>query len=180
MTMLALSRFGLRRDFAPTRSEVTGLAAVVVLLLVVALVAFAGFPTGERSPAALVSDGARLATRADVADVEVLVTVKAGELVAVVAYEGEKGWLGIDLEPVPAGTAAAWAATDGDGPVPALSMVYGRATGDRVSVAWADGRSSAVTPERDGSYVAAREGRQSVEKVIVFDGEQVVLEVTDL
>lgn len=95
MTALTITR--------PGRREVAGVGLVAVVLAVVALVAVADFPTGEHRAEGVVRSGARLAARADVADVEVLLTVDAGELVAIVAYQGEKGWLGVDLEPVPTG-----------------------------------------------------------------------------
>lgn len=181
MTTLVLDRLRALRRPAWSRPAIGWAAAVLVLTVTVALVGIADFPTGERSPQGLVPSGARLAARAAVDDVHVLLTVEAGALVAIVAYEGEKGWLGVDLEPVPAGTAAAWAATTGRGPVPALSTVYGRAPGAAVRVAWADGRASRVETERDGSYVVARAGRLVVEKVVVLgDGGETVLEVTEL
>lgn len=164
-----------------SRGLVGWLGGATALVLVVGLVAVGGFPTGHPSPEDVVAPGARLAARAPVDDVHVLLTVEAGELVALVAYEDDKGWLAVDLEPVPAGTAAAWAATGGDGPVPALSTVYGRAPGAAVRVEWADGEASLVRTARDGAYVVARDGRFEVDRVEVLDDDgELVLEVTEL
>lgn len=58
--------------------------------------------------------------------------------------------------------------------------MYGRAPGDSVRVAWGDGRETTARTERDGSYVLARRGRVGVDRVTVFDGGTVALEVKDL
>lgn len=162
------------------RRIVVWAGAVAGLLLVVALVAVAGFPAGEPSPADLVASDARLAARAPIEDVHVLLTVSGGELVTIVAYEDDKGWLGVDLEPVARETPAAWAATSGEGPVPALSTVYGIAPGERVRVDWSDGETTRIDTERDGAYVVARPERVEVDRVVVRDGGETVLEVTEL
>lgn len=184
MTALVVRRVRSLHAPAASRRVIGWAAAVLSLLIVVALVAVAGFPTGERSPAALVPPAGRLAAQTAIDDVRVLLTVQEGELVGIVAYKGEKGWLGIDLEPVAGSTPAAWAATDGadgDAPVPAMSMVYGRADGANVEVEWSDGRTDRAATARDGAYVVARRGRVSVENVIVLDDDGgTLLEVTEL
>lgn len=189
MSALVLGRFrGVGRWFTTReprrRGAVAWAGAAVALLLAVALVAVAGFPTGDATPAAVAPPGARVAVDepvAGVTGVHVLLTVEAGELTAIVAYDTDKGWLGVDLEPVPAGTVAAWAATRGEGPVPSLSAVYGRAPGTLVEIEWADDETTRVMTERDGAYVAARQGRVAVNRVVVLDdGGGVVMEVTEL
>lgn len=185
MTALVMRRVRSMRAPDASRRVIGWAAAVLSLLVVVALVAVAGFPTGERSPAALVPPGGRLAAQAAIDDVRVLLTVQEGELVGIVAYQGEKGWLGIDLEPVAGSTPAAWAATDGaddtNAPVPAMSTVYGRADGAEVEVEWSDGRTDRAATARDGAYAVARRGRVGVDKVVVLDGDGgTLLEVTEL
>lgn len=166
---------------AVSRPARAWLGAVAGLLLAVGLAAVASFPTGAPGPTRLLPPGARLAASAPVDGVRVLLTVQGGELVGVVAWKGEKGWHGIDLDPVPGSTAAAWSTTAGEGPVPALSVVYGRAPGRVVGVGWADGRRASVRTEEDGSYVVARPGRHRVARVTVADERgREVLEVTEL
>ncbi|MBI2169687.1 MAG: hypothetical protein HYU28_09360 [Actinobacteria bacterium] len=191
MTALVLDRVRAFRLKVPAARLRLWIAAAISLIVVVALVGIAGLPTGTRSPEGLVPGSARLAAQARVDDVEVLLTVEAGKLIAIVAYEGEKGWLGVDLDPVKSGTVAAWAATRGEGEVPALSTVYGRAPlsrsegaarapGAHLLVRWSDGEVSHVEPERDGSYVVARPGRVEVDTVVVTERGETVIEVTEL
>jgi hypothetical protein len=59
---------------------------------------------------------------------------------------------------------AAWAATEGSGPVPAFSAVYGKAPGAKVVVRWSDERSTEVVPVK-GAYLAVRRGRVTSEGV---------------
>lgn len=165
----------------PRPSVVRWVSAVTALLLAVGLAAVAGFPTGDPSAEAVVPSGARLAARAAVADVHVLLTVDAGDLVVRIAFEGEKGWHGVAADPVPGRTAAAWTATAGNGSVPALSAAYGRVEADRVVVHWTDGTRASAVPARDGAYVVARPGRVLVDRVVALDAAGMpVLEVTDL
>lgn len=181
MTALVFDRMRIFETGDVARRLTPWMASVSAVLLVVALVAVAGFPTGQASADRLVRKGARLAAQAEVEGVKVLMTVDSGKLAAMVAYQGDKGWLGVDLEPVPADTVAAWAATDGDGPVPALSAVYGRASGVQVQVLWADGAIDVVATARDGSYVMARPGRVGVDRlVVVDDAGRLVLKIDDL
>ena len=163
------------------RRALAWVGGVIVILLAVGLTAVASFPTGAATPADLVGRSGRLAASAAVGDVEVLLSVDGGELVAIVAYPSAKDWLGVDLEAVPGGTAAAWAATSGGGSVPALSAVYGRAPGAHVVVHWSDGERSRIATERDGAYVVARAGVHTVERAVILDDTGgVVLEVTEL
>ena len=82
---------------------------------------------------------------------------------------------------MPGRTTAAWTATTGNDEVPALSAVYGRALGARITVHWADGVVGSARPARDGAYVVAREGRVEVDAVRVVDESGIVTaEVTDL
>lgn len=181
MTAVTASLRRLGRSTPPLSRRFLGwLAAAMAVILVVGLVALAGFPTGEPTPGGVVPPSGRLAAQTRVADVHVLVAVDSGDLVGMVAYDGDKGWLSVDLDPVDGSTPAAWASTAGNGPVPALSAVYGRAPGGRVTVEWADGAVHTVTTARDGAYVVAREGQVEVDRVVVADGGEVVLEVTEL
>lgn len=181
MTVVTASLQRLGRFAPPLSRRLLGwFAAGVAVLLVVGLVAVAGFPTGEPTPEDVVAPSARLAAQTEVAGVHVLVAVDSGDLVGMVAYDGEKGWLSVALDPVDGSTPAAWASTAGNGPVPALAAVYGRAPGDRVTVEWADGAVDTVATERDGAYVVGREGQTEVDRVVVIDGDDVVLEVTEL
>ena len=148
------------------------------VLLVAALIGLASLPTGAASAAATVPDGRRLAASAAVADVRVMVVSAAGRLNLVVAYKGEKGWHGVDVDPAPRGAVAAWAATRGAGEVPALSAVYGRADGPRVRVQWADGRTADAVTASDGTYLVARAGRvRSQQVTVVGDDGAVIIEV---
>jgi len=181
MTALVLDRMRSFETGDVARRLVPWAGGAVALLLVVALVAVAGFPTGASSPERLVPAGARLAAEAQVDGARVLMTVEGGELAAIVAYKADKGWLGVDLEAVPADTVAAWAATDGGDAVSALSAVYGRVAGVQVQVRWDDGTISFAETARDGSYVVARRGRLGVDRLVAIDrANRPVLQVDDL
>jgi hypothetical protein len=139
-----------------TPRAVLGAALVV---LVAGLVGLAGLPTGAVSAAATVPDGERIAASTEVADIRVMVLSTGGRLNLLVAYHGEKGWHGVEVDPAPVGAVAAWAATAGSNQVPALSAVYGRVQGSRVRIRWADGRTADATTAADGTYLVARPGR---------------------
>jgi|GEM_PF-2845344 len=144
-----------------------GGAALSVLL--VALVWLASFPTGADSAARTVGDGSRLAASAEVADVEVLIVSERGALSVRVAYPSPKGWLGAPLPAAPSDAVAGWVGTRGDGAIPALAVVYGRAPGTTVEVEWADGRQSTARTASDGVYVAARDRYVESVKVRFLD-----------
>jgi hypothetical protein len=119
-----------------------------------------------------VPDGRRVAASTHVDDVRVMVLSTRSRLNILVAYRGEKGWHAVAVDPAPPGALAAWAATRGGGDVPALSAVYGRATGAQVRVAWADGRTAVTKTASDGTYLVARPGlvRSSHVTVVGDDG----------
>ena len=144
----------------------------VALLLTAALIGLASVPTGAQTAEATVPDGRRVAASTTVAGVRVMTLSSGSRLALLVAYRGEKGWHGVDVDPAPAGAVVAWASTRGGGEIPALSAVYGRATGTRVRVRWADGRAVEVVPKSDGTYVVARTGvvRSAAVTVLGEDG----------
>ncbi len=148
-------------------------------VLFVALVWLASLPTGAGSPEATVGEGSRLAARATVGDVEVLVIASGGALSVQVAYPSPKGWLSARLPAAPSTAVAAWAATVGQGPIPALSVIYGRAPGASVEVEWADGERTSVRPRRDGVYVAVRNRRVASARVIVRDDDGAIVAEVD-
>jgi hypothetical protein len=150
-------------------------AGVAGLLLVAALVGLASVPTGADTPQGTVPDGRRVAASTSVGDVEVMVLSTTARLNLLVAYHGEKGWHGIAVDPAPPGAVAAWAATRGGGEVPALSAVYGRATGAEVRVRWADGQTAVAGTASDGTYLAARPGLVRSSRVTVLGDDGAVL-----
>ena len=154
----------------------TVLLGVVASVVVVALTWLASVPTGADSAAATVGDGSRLAATAPVDDVEVLIVARGGALSVHVAYRTPKGWLSVRLPAAPSTALAAWAATDGTGPIPALSVVYGRANGAEATIRWADGEESTAALGTDGVYVAVRDERVASEHVSIraADGTPVV------
>jgi hypothetical protein len=157
----------------PRTPRVLLLAAAAVLAA--ALVGLASVPTGAETVQGTVPDGRRIAASAPVAGVRVLVLSSGQRLSLLVAYRGEKGWHGVAVDPAPANALAAWAATRGGGDVPALSAVYGRATGARVQVRWADGRVADATPASDGTYLVARPGLVRSRHVTVLGDDGAVL-----
>jgi hypothetical protein len=145
------------------------LLALAASVAVVALAWLGSVPTGTDSAAATVGPGARLAATAEVDDVEVLLAARGGALSVHVAYPTAKGWLSVALPAAPSTAVAAWAATDGTGPIPALSVVYGRASGATAVVRWADGEETTVPLARDGVYLAVRQGRVASDTVRILD-----------
>lgn len=140
-----------------------------------ALVVFASLPTGATTPEGVVPETSRLVSSRVVGEARALLASEAGVLRLHVAYRGPKRWLGVGLRPAPAGAAAAWAATPGEGGVPALSAVYGRVTGTAVRVDWSDGQSSTGPTESDGAYLVARPGRVPAVKVVALDENGAVI-----
>jgi hypothetical protein len=154
------------------------LAALAALLFAASLVGLASLPTGYSSVRATVPEGRRIAAQAPVDRVQVMVLSTSSRLELLVVYRGDKGWQRIRLDPIPAGTVAAWVATRGSDDVPALSVVFGRAQGTRVAVRWKDGRTNEVAPERDGTYLVARAGRvRSAHVGVLGDDGAVITEV---
>jgi hypothetical protein len=160
-------------------TAVRALRIAVVALLAAALIALASLPTGAGSATATVPDGRRVAASTPVGGVRVMVVSRGERLSLHIAYRGEKGWHGVQVDPAPSGSAAVWSATKGSDDVPALSAVYGRATGRRVRVQWADGQSATVDAATDGAYLAVRSGRVSSRKVEVLGDDGAVLSSVD-
>lgn len=160
----------------PRTPRIVQLAAAV--LLAAALVGLASVPTGADTPQGTVPDGRRVAASTRVGNVRVMVLSTRARLNILVAYRGEKGWHGVAVDPAPPGALAAWAATRGGGDVPALSAVYGRATGAEVRVEWADGRTATTKTASDGTYLVARPGLvRSAQVTIVGDDGAVLSQV---
>jgi hypothetical protein len=145
------------------------------VLLVVALIGLASLPTGAATANGTVPDGRRVAAAATVSDVRVMLLSSSRRLGLLVAYEGEKGWHGVEVDPAPRGAVAAWAATTGAGDVPALSAVYGQADGVKVRVRWSDGRTNEVTTESDGTYLIVRPGRVRSDHVTILGEDGAVV-----
>lgn len=157
------------RGRALLRRHRWSLGGLVASVVVMALVLLASLPTGAPTADRTVPAGARLAARAHAAHVEVLVISKAGTLSAQVAYQSTKGWLSAPLEASPSNVVAAWTGTKGDGPIPALAIVYGRAPGRSVRVVWADGKRTTVRTASDGVYVVTRDRYVRSKSVRVLD-----------
>jgi hypothetical protein len=149
--------------------------AAAATLLVAALIGLASVPTGADTPQGTVPDGRRVAASTRVGDVRVMVLSGRSRLNLLVAYRGEKGWHGVAVDPAPSGALAAWAATRGGGDVPALSAVYGRATGAEVRVTWADGHTAVTKTASDGTYLIARPGLVRSSQVTVVGDDGAVL-----
>ena len=140
------------------------LPVVVVALLVGNVIAFAALPSGERKLADVVPDDGRILVSRTLGKVRILLVGRGDALRLVVAYHEDSRWHSVRVEPAPAGSDAAWAATGGAGPVPAFSAVYGRAPGDKVVVRWADGKHTELIPV-DGAYLVIRRGQFKPEGV---------------
>ena len=155
------------------------LAVATGLLLVIALVALTVLEPGEDSVDAVVPDGARIVQRQRIDDANVLLVREGDRLQVVVAHKERGGWFATEVDPAPSTASAAWVATRGDGPVPALSAVYGRSVGTRVTVQWADGGSGEATSASGDPFLIVRAGHQRSQKVTMLgpDGA-VVAEVT--
>jgi hypothetical protein len=153
----------------PRRRRVLGMVAAA--LAVAAIVGLVVLPTGASSANAVLPPGNRVEATADVRGARVMVLSRAGRFRLFVAYERNGGWHGIEIEPPPADSAMAWAATRGGSGVPPLSAVYGRATAARVRVEWADGSKTdaAVT---GGTWLVTRPGhvRSKLVTVLAADG----------
>ena len=133
------------------------LAFAVVGLLALDAIALVSLPSGEKKLADVIPAHDTLVLSRTLNRIHVLVVNENRSLRLIVAYKQRKRWHSVRVAKAPAGSHAAWAATDGSGPVPAFSSVYGRAPGDRVVVRWHDGTTSSVQPEK-GVYLALRRG----------------------
>ena len=155
------------------------LAGACIVLLVTALIALAVIEPGEESIEAVVPDGARIVQRQPVDDADVLLVTEGDRLQVVVAHKERGGWFATEVDPAPATASAAWVATRGDGPVPALSAVYGRSVGTRVTVQWADGANGEAAAATGNPFLIVRAGHQRSQKVTMLgpDGS-VVAEVS--
>ena len=155
------------------------LAVACIVLLVVALIGLAVIEPGEDSVEAVVPDGAHIVQRQRVDDANVLLVREGDRLQVVVAHKERGGWFATAVDPAPSTASAAWVATRGDGPVPALSAVYGRSVGTRVTVQWADGGNGEVTAATGDPFLIVRAGHQRSQKVTMLgpDGS-VVAEVS--
>ena len=133
--------------------------AIVAIALVVLDVGVLQFrvPHGQKKVEGVVPKGDTLVLSRTLDNIHVLVVNDQGSLRLIVAYRKHQRWHGLRVAKAPAGSHAAWAATEGSGPVPAFSAVYGRAPGNSVVVRWRDGTTSPVVPE-NGIYLALRRG----------------------
>jgi hypothetical protein len=141
------------------------LIGVVAALLVGDVVALAALPSGSRTLAAVIPEGNRVLLSSSLGAVRVLVTDGSNNnLRLLVAYKQHKRWHSVKVDPAPAGSNAAWAATKGAGPVPAFSAVYGRSEVPKVVVRWSDATTTEVVPAK-GVYLAVRRGHVTPEGV---------------
>ena len=168
----------MRRPSFRLLPRAVGVGACATLLA--GVVAIAVQPTGAPTPAGLIPASSRLAVdRVIGSDHVLLVSTADDRLGVLVAYRSDKGWLAVDAAPVTASAVAAWTSTQGAGPVPALSMTYGRATSRpgvaAVDVAWADGSTTRVAVSDDGSWLAVHPGNVEVAQVrLLAAGNRVV------
>ena len=140
------------------------LIGAVAALFVGNAIALAALPSGERKLAGVLPDDAKVTLTRSLGSVRIVVLERGDDLRLLVAYRDRRRWHSVRVDPAPAGSSAAWAATEGAGPVPAFSAVYGRATGETVIVRWKDGRATTVAPV-DGVYLAVRRGHVRPEGV---------------
>jgi hypothetical protein len=133
------------------------LSIAVGVLFIADVIALVAMPSGARNVAGVIPDNATLVMSRSLDNIRVLVIKQNRNLRLVVAYRQRSRWHSVRVAKAPAGSHAAWAATEGSGPVPAFSAVYGRAPGDKVVVRWKDGKTSPVVPEK-GVYLALRRG----------------------
>lgn len=152
------------------------LAGACALLLVVAIFALVVAETGEDSIDAVVPAGARVVARRPVVDgATVLLVSRRDRLQIVVAHKERGGWFATEVDPAPAGASASWVATRGDGPVPALSAVYGRSVGTDVAVEWADGRNDTTQAAAGEPFLVVREGHRRSARVTMKGADGAVV-----
>jgi hypothetical protein len=140
------------------------LISAVGVLLVGDAVGLAALPSGSRHLAGVLPKSGKVVVTHSLRDVRVVVVDSRQKLELVVAYKQHDRWHSVRVDPAPASSNAAWAATTGAGPVPAFSAVYGRAPGDKVVVRWADGQATEVKPT-GGVYLSVRPGHVRPEGV---------------
>ncbi len=140
------------------------LVAAVGLLLLGDVVALAALPSGARKLEGVLPEGNRVVLTRTLSGVRVIVVERGENLRLVVAYKQRGRWRSVHVDPAPAGSNAAWAATRGAGPVPAFSAVYGRAPGDKIVVRWQDKEVTETVPV-NGVYLAVRRGHVRPEGV---------------
>ena len=143
------------------------LTVAIGALLLGNAVALAALPSGEKKLADVIPNGQKILLSRTVGSARVLLLgdgKATSRLRLLVAYRQRDRWHSVDVAPVKGASDAAWAATEGSGPVPAFSAVYGRAPGDKVVVRWTDQKTTEVVPV-DGAYLAVRRGRVTSEGV---------------
>jgi hypothetical protein len=133
------------------------LTVAVGVLLAGDLVGLVALPSGARHLSGVIPEGNRVIVSRSLGTVRVLVLEHGKDLRLLVAYKEHRRWHSVKVDPAPATSNAAWAATKGAGPVPAFSAVYGRTDVARVVVRWSDGKTSDVVPVK-GAYLAVRRG----------------------
>ena len=151
------------------------LAGACAGLLVLGLVAVLTLDPGGDSVEDVVPDGASIVARRPVGDATVLLVSDSGRFQVVVAHKERGGWFATRATPAPATASASWVATRGDGPVPALSAVYGRSVGQVVTVDWADGRTGEARSAPGDGFLIVRSGHQRSAKVTMRGGDGAVL-----
>ena len=151
------------------------LAAACALLLLVAVLALAAIDRGEDSVEDVVPEGARVVARRPVDGATVLLVARRDRLQVVVAHKERGGWFSTEVDPAPTTASASWVATRGDGPVPALSAVYGRSVGAEVSVGWDDGRTGVAQTTPGEPFLVVREGHRRSAKVTMRGADGAVL-----
>jgi hypothetical protein len=134
------------------------IGVTIAALLLAGLIVVAGTPTGAAGVRGVVPEDGRLIADRPLGGVHVLLVSRNGPLQVIVAYRGEKGWLGLHVPEARAGAQVAWTATDGRGPVPALSALYGRVNGTGVIARWSDGATERIALGADGAFLAVRRG----------------------
>jgi hypothetical protein len=148
------------------------LTVAIGALLLGNAIALAALPSGEKKLADVIPDGQQIVLSRTVGSARVLLLSDGratSRLRLLVAYKQRDRWHSVHVKPVSGASDAAWAATEGSGPVPAFSAVYGRAPGDKVVVRWTDTKTTEVVPVK-GAYLAVRRGRVTSEGVELNPG----------
>jgi hypothetical protein len=138
-----------------------------IAVLAAALVAFASHPTGAPTPDGVVPGDGRLVVMQSVGSARVLVAARPQRFELIVAVRRQKGWFGVRAGQTTTGSIA-WAGTSGARDVPALSAVFGTASGPLVRITWADGSTQEVAAASDGIFLAARAGHVASTSVVMM------------